>query len=40
MGEKIEDIAKCWYAVIYGKRGAIAGSQARPVPSIELLYPS
>lgn len=38
-GEKIEDIANVGMQLFMASRGAIAGSQVRPVPSIELLYP-
>ena len=38
-GEKIEDIASVGAQLFMATRGAVEGSQVRPVPSIELLYP-
>lgn len=38
-GEKIQDIADVGFQLFMASQGAIAGSQVRPVPSIELLYP-
>jgi hydrophobic/amphiphilic exporter-1 (mainly G- bacteria), HAE1 family len=38
-GEKIEDIANVGAQLFGATMGAIEGSQVRPVPSIELLYP-
>ncbi|RXJ81832.1 efflux RND transporter permease subunit [Arcobacter sp. F2176] len=38
-GEKIEDIANIGAQLFGATMGAIPGSQVRPVPSIELLYP-
>ncbi|MCK5110139.1 MAG: efflux RND transporter permease subunit [Arcobacteraceae bacterium] len=38
-GEKIEDIANVGGQLFGATMGAIKGSQVRPVPSIELIYP-
>jgi len=38
-GEKIEDIASVGGQLFGATMGALQGSQVRPVPSIELLYP-
>ncbi len=38
-GEKIEDIANVGAQLFGATMGSIQGSQVRPVPSIELLYP-
>ncbi|MGB5866468.1 MAG: efflux RND transporter permease subunit [Arcobacteraceae bacterium] len=38
-GEKIEDIASVGGQLFMATQGAVKGSQVRPVPSIELLYP-
>ncbi len=38
-GEKIEDIANVGAQLFGATMGAVKGSQVRPVPSIELLYP-
>lgn len=38
-GEKIEDIANVGGQLFGATMGAIKGSQVRPVPSVELLYP-
>ncbi len=38
-GEKIEDIANVGMQLFGATMGAVKGSQVRPVPSVELLYP-
>lgn len=38
-GEKIEDIANVGAQLFGATMGAVKGSQVRPVPSVELLYP-
>ena len=38
-GEKIEDIANVGMQLFGATMGTIQGSQVRPVPSVELLYP-
>lgn len=38
-GEKIEDIANVGGQLFGATMGALKGSQVRPVPSVELLYP-
>lgn len=38
-GEKIEDIANVGAQLFGATMGAVKGSQVRPVPSVELIYP-
>lgn len=38
-GEKIEDIANVGMQLFGATMGSVKGSQVRPVPSVELLYP-
>ena len=38
-GEKIEDIANIGAQLFGATMGTLQGSQVRPVPSVELLYP-